>query len=424
MDDRTRKELEKRGQLVPVVLVREQPGLAKRASRLPVIRTVVAGILAVPIVLRFALVAAILSTVTVAAMGQWMGQWRDVHSIVGSGGSTPPVASGWSPGYGQGSASECTNTITDTAAIETAANALNPGEVLCLRGGVYPAPADDKTINLTLRGTTASPTKIKGYPGERAEVRGSFQPADTGSNWIIEGLYVDASYSTLREVPVGTTTRWKTDWAFNFKGASNIILQHVEFVNRRGLTNNDTLEAGTCIFGGNGSNNVVRDSYVHHCGNPAQDHEHCSYLGNAVNITIRDNYMFNCANRAVQIYPGVNGADIFGNVLDFSNSAHTIVVLNDTASNTRFDNNVTISRNTAKTYNVGAVYSGTSNRLLDNCLSPTAASLGTSNVTQSGSLVVSPAVTVSNTLSGATRTVKVEHADCAGKLPVGSRFRP
>src|SRR5215210_6358306 len=121
-------------------------------------------------------------------------------ALVGIYFAAPAEAATFKPGFGKGSATECTRTIS-SGSIEVAANSLSRSGVLCLRGGIY--SESDRSITINTSGTVTSPKKIKAYPGERVEIRASFRIFSV-SNWVIEGVFVDASYAPVRTTTDGT----------------------------------------------------------------------------------------------------------------------------------------------------------------------------------------------------------------------------
>jgi parallel beta-helix repeat protein len=323
--------------------------------------------------------------------------------------TTQPPPGDFNPGVGKGSASECTTTIS-SGSIESAANNLNAGGVLCLRGGTY--QEDDGRISITTSGTTSAPKKVKAYPGESVEIRSSFR-ANDASNWVIEGVFVDSSYS-----PVETTTgsngtiRTNTDQAIGWMAGSNIFVDSVELINRRTADN-----SGTCVFGGQSVNLTIVNSWIHQCGELPRDNlEHCIYAGKAKYITIRNNLIADCANRSTQLYSDVDNALVEGNLID-SNHQNGID-LNGSADNNTVRNNIVDTPN-GKTLYTGNTYTGTGNVARDNCVWDVAPELA-ANVTSSGNIVADPKISNPNQRTGS----KVTNVTCAAKLPAGSPFRP
>jgi hypothetical protein len=288
--------------------------------------------------------------------------------------------------------------------IEAAANALRPGQVLCVRGGIYTEA--DKRVNLTTSGTATARKKIKTYPGERAELRGAI--ISTASHWIIEGLFIDASYSVSGAAPGG---RINTDQGINWKGGTNISLDSVEIINRRPDLNPDL--AGTCVYFGQSrpTNVVIENSAIHQCGQlPRSNHEHCIYLSNVSEVTVRNNWIYDCADRSIQLSPDADNAHVIGNLVDSDSQAG--IDLDNSANNDEIRNNVVDTPN-GKTIYTGTSYKGSGNSAIDNCVWDTAVRFA-AGVTSIGNILADPQIT------GHT----VTNPTCAAKLPADSPFRP
>ena len=268
-------------------------------------------------------------------------------ALLGTYFAVPAEAATFKPGFGRGSATECTRTIS-SGSVEAAANSLGSGGVLCLRGGIY--SESDRSISINTSGTTTVPKKIKAYPGERAEIRASFRFSTRGvSHWVIEGIFVDASYAPVRKV---SESRTNTEQAMSFHSSTDITLDSVELINRR--PNLDPDLAGTCVFLGGSANSTgitIKDSSIHQCGQlPRTNHEHCIYAANTDNLIVSNNRIYDCADRGVQLYPDADGSTIVGNLVD-SNHQSGIDLDADA------DNNV-IRNNVVDTPNGNTIYTG------------------------------------------------------------------
>ncbi len=314
------------------------------------------------------------------------------------------AAVSFNPGYGKGDAAECSQTIS-SGSIEDAADALSNGQVLCVRGGVY--TEGDKRLNLDISGTSSEPKKIKAYPGERVELRGAIK--GTGSHWIIEGLFVDASYS---RIALGAGERTKTDHAINWTTATNIRIDSVELINRR--PNLDPDLASTCVYIGGTTkptNITIENSSIHQCGQlPRVNHEHCVYLAKTSGVTLRNNWIYDCADRSIQLSPDTDNALVVGNLVD--SDSQTGILLDKSADNNTVRNNV-VDTPDDKTIYTGNNYSGSGNAVIDNCVWDTDVRLA-SDITISGNILADPQI------SGHT----VTNSSCAAKLPADSPFRP
>jgi hypothetical protein len=322
-----------------------------------------------------------------------------------------PATPAFNPGYGKGSTSECTTTISPGTSIETSANNLSAGDVLCLRGGVYD---DDNRITISTSGTSSAIKKVKGYPGERPEIRASlFAHNAERSNWEFEGLFIDASYSPVG--PAGNN-RINTDQAISWQGGTNLTFDSLELINRRPSLDPDL--AGTCVHFGSGtlkpSGIVIENSWIHQCGQLPRDNlEHCVYAGANNGMTIRDTRFTDCANRSIQLYNDSDNANIVGNLID---SDHNIGVLvgGDTSNSTITHNVIDTPNGNAITLldTSGNLFTGSGNSSSDNCVWDTAPRTGT-GLSSTNNIVRNPQI------SGYT----VTDATCAAKLPTGSSFR-
>jgi hypothetical protein len=255
----------------------------------------------------------------------------------------PPQPSGFNPGFGKGSAADCTRTLSAGGNVETFINSLNPGERGCLRGGLYTA---DNSISVNVSGTSASPIILAAYPGERAEIRASFR-ANSTSNVELEGLYIDASYAPL----TFENNRINTEQTVSLMSSSSWLLDSVELVNRR--TPNDRDNAGTCVFGGTSRNALFTHSWVHRCGElPRTNREHGIYVANSTEMTIEHSWFSDIADRAISHHSNVVGSQVNGVVIDSHNGAPAISYT--TAQNTLVENSVLSSASPEIRYNGGS----------------------------------------------------------------------
>lgn len=327
-------------------------------------------------------------------------------ALLGTYFAAPAEAATFKPGFGIGSATECTRTIS-SGSIEVAANSLSSNGVLCLRGGIY--NESDRSININTSGTATSPKKIKAYPGERVEIRASFRIFSV-SNWVIEGVFVDASYSPVRKITNGSG-RTNTEQAMSIQASNDININSVELINRR--PNLDPDLAGTCVFLGGSSNSTritIQNSSIHRCGQlPRTNHEHCIYAKGVNNLIVSNTWIYDCADRSIQLYPDANDSSIVGNLVDSDHQNG--ISLSDDADNNVIRNNV-VDTPHGETIYTGQTYSGSGNIVRDNCVWDTGTSLA-SSVTASGNSLANPLI------SGYT----VTNATCAAKLPTGTSFR-
>jgi hypothetical protein len=316
---------------------------------------------------------------------------------------------GFNPGVGKGSAAECTRTIS-SGSIENAADGLGNGQVLCVRDGVY--TEGDQKLQLRTSGASGAPKKIKAYPGERVEFRGALE--GEGSHWIIEGLFVDASYSPVNPAPGGGAN---TDQAIKWTKGTNIRFNSVELINRR--PNRDPDLAGTCVYFGPGkppTNITIKNSSIHHCGQLPRKltSEHCVSAGLSSGLRLRNNRVYACADLSIFLGSDTHKALVVGNLVDSNPQGGTQggIKLEGSVDNARVRNNVVDTPNGTAIY-TSHHYSGSGNVVFDNCVWDTHVNLA-ANVTHRSNILANPQI------SGHT----VTNSRCAEKLPADSPFRP
>jgi hypothetical protein len=313
----------------------------------------------------------------------------------------PPPPGAFNPGIGKGSATACTRTLSAGGNVETFINSLRPGERGCLRGGLYTA---DNSINVNVSGTSASPIILAAYPGERAEIRASFQ-AGSSANIELEGLYVDASYAPVKNI----NGRINTEQSVSMNSSNSWLFDSVELVNRRTPDN-----SGTCVFGGQSQNARFVGSWVHNCGDPValdSSGEHGFYIANSTGMRIEHTWVSDVSDHCLKFSQAVSSATARGVVCDTRDKAVS-VYFNGTTRGSSLENSVVRGQ---KTVWKASGYSGSNNRVIDNCLSPSGPVDLNSTFTVSGNVVVpDPGI------SG----FKVTNPTCAAKLPADSPFRP
>jgi len=88
----------------------------------------------------------------------------------------------------------CTSTISAPASISAAESAAAPGDVVCLRCGVY-----NQIVNLSHSGTAGAPITVTSAPGETAVLDGAGQSLGSSSGIVsMSGSYVRLSDVELR----------------------------------------------------------------------------------------------------------------------------------------------------------------------------------------------------------------------------------
>jgi hypothetical protein len=307
----------------------------------------------------------------------------------------PPPSSAFNPGVGR-AGTTCNQTLQPGGNVETFANSLSAGQTGCLRGGLYTNP---NLINLN-----GSGYKLAGFPGERAEVRGSFEFGST-SNVELEGFKVDGSYAPVKNI----NGRINTEQSIQFNSSSGAVVDAMEIRNRRTADN-----SGTCVFGGTSRGARILFSWIHECGDPVAldaSGEHGVYIANSTGMLIENSWFDAVSDHCLKYSQAAMNAIGRGVVCDTPDKESS-VYFGGTSSGNLVENNVIRGRRTVWQANQ---YSGSNNRVVDNCLSPSGPVALGSTFTVSGNVVVAdPGI------SG----FKVTNLTCAAKLPAGSPFRP
>jgi parallel beta-helix repeat protein len=175
------------------------------------------------------------------------------------------------------------------------ANGLAPGQVGCLRAGVYSGG-----LRVNHGGAAGSPIGLRSYPGEHATITGRiYVPA--GSNYVtFEGLSLDGNYQSGERLPSPT-----------------VNADHVTFESDD-VTNDHTgicFDIGSATWGFADSTVIARNR-IHDCGVlPSTNQQHGIYVQDATNTQIVGNVIVDNVDRGIQLYPNSSGAVITGNVI-------------------------------------------------------------------------------------------------------------
>jgi parallel beta-helix repeat protein len=212
-------------------------------------------------------------------------------------------------------------------------DALDPGEVGCLRGGTYDlngpdnlganAPGEGELrFNPTEAGTAQNRVTFMSYPGETATI--------VGNVWLRDG----ADFITFRDLRVdGTGGRTAADLTNQSRphplAAVRVWGDNDEIINNEVFSRNtdlavtsitDVPDAPVCLNGGGIGAPAQYDLYqgnlVHNCGalaDPSQvggegtwtgkADEHAMYANNLDDSRVTQNLMYMAAEQAVNIYP-------------------------------------------------------------------------------------------------------------------------
>jgi parallel beta-helix repeat protein len=266
--------------------------------------------------------------------------------------------------------------------VQRLADALEPGERGCLRGGVYEAPqrqgvvpplpcvippcqpADPEESGGDPQGTPAHEgyfelrlqtprITLLSYPQERATVIGRIHVGEGATGSVISDL-------DLR----GQSTGSNTTLVLN---ARNVTLRRNDITS--GAT--DTCIALTEFHGSRPNGFRILGNRIHDCGQlPATNQEHGIYVSSARDGVIRDNWIYSNADRGVQLYPNADFTQVSQNLITQNGQGVNIGGNDDsTSSGNVIQDNViadSVLRWNVESFWAGAV--GVHNRVRDNCL--------------------------------------------------------
>jgi hypothetical protein len=175
------------------------------------------------------------------------------------------------------------------------ARALRPGEVGCLRRGIY-------RENVTLRraGLARRRIVLRSWLGERATLLGRLVVAERADYVTVQNLELDGSKAPGR-LPSPTVNGDFT------------VFEGNDVTNRH---------RAICFVLGNrpygaAHGTVVRGNRVHDCGSlPPSNHDHGIYVAIARNTLIEGNWIYDNADRGVQLYPDARRTRVVRNVID------------------------------------------------------------------------------------------------------------
>ena len=274
--------------------------------------------------------------------------------------------------HSQSSTSEVVCDKIASGNIQGLVDSLRPGQVGCLRGGVYTDP--DKQVRFNNSGKRGNRIILRSYPGERATFRGSIYIPE-GTNYVtVRGMRLDGSYG-----PVGRghfENDRSTGQAIRVLG-DNVNVRNNHITNRRANGNPDL--AGTCILLGADRAGIVADrtfiegNRIHHCGQmPRINREHGIYLSNSRNAIIQDNLIYNNADRGVQFYPNADNTLVSGNIIYGNGTGIVFAGSGDSVSSGNTVRNNVIS-DSQERWNISSNWDqtdkvGWDNKVYENCV--------------------------------------------------------
>lgn len=245
------------------------------------------------------------------------------------------------------------------ASAQRLVDSLGPGDVGCLRQGVY---HEDVTVNHGGSGDAARVT-VKSFDGERATLSGRLYVPDRANYVTVEGLNLDGHDSPACS-PGGTCTNLPSPTV----NGDHVTFQGNDVTNRHvGICFN----LGAAGYG-RAQDDVIQQNRIHDCGrlDPVSNHDHGIYLAYSDRVHVLDNVIYDNADRGVQLYPDAQGTLIKGNVIDGNGEGVIFSGAGGTSSNDNVVENNVIT-NSKLRHDVESYYPdliGTGNKVHDNCI--------------------------------------------------------
>ncbi len=234
--------------------------------------------------------------------------------------------------------------------VQRLADRLSPGQIGCLRRGVY---REDVKIKHGGRSATQRLT-IESYEGERATLIGRLY-LRRGSNHV-----------TITRINLNGRNR-------SALPSPTINSEDAEF-SHDDVTNEHT---GICfILGsagfGRARRTIISANRIHDCGvEPSHNQDHGIYIAESDGAQITDNVIFKNADRAIQLFPDAQGTVIEHNIIDQNGEGITFSGHRRASSNTLVEFN--LITNARIRYDVESFYprgapAGVNNVVRNNCV--------------------------------------------------------
>lgn len=234
--------------------------------------------------------------------------------------------------------------------VQRLADKLRPGQIGCVRGGVY---REDVTIKHGGRSATQRLT-IESYAGERATLVGR--------------LYVPraSSFVTIAQMNLNGRNRASLP-------SPTVNSQDAEFTGDD-VTNEHT---GICfILGSSGygraKRTIISGNRIHDCGRePSHNHDHGIYVAESDGARITNNVIFRNVDRGIQLFPDAQSTVIEHNIIDDNGEGITFSGHGTTSSNALVEFN--LITNAKIRYDVESYYppgtpQGVNNVVKNNCV--------------------------------------------------------
>ena len=178
------------------------------------------------------------------------------------------------------------------------ADSLRPGQIGCLRGGVYGQADDRYVLKLERGGRRGTPLTIRSYPGERATL--------VGAVWIPEAAsHVTLSHLTIRGIRDEKTIKIYT---------AGVAVMHSDISSPR--LGRSCMILGSTSGYGQAVGTIIRGNRFHDCGGEEENLGHGIYAQNVVGARITGNVFWRMQKYAIQFYPFAQGTYFAHNVID------------------------------------------------------------------------------------------------------------
>jgi hypothetical protein len=228
-----------------------------------------------------------------------LGLWLLLNAHLGGGRATSYYAAPWADNDGDGGFER----PWTLAMALSHPGVLQPGDVIWLRGGVYPGP-----FKSALAGSQDAPIVVRTYPGEHAILEGCSGPDSV--------LTVNGSWTWYWGFEVRSSHPDRTTDAFRGAGIT-VLGPHTKFINLVVHDNNQGFSFWTPAVDAELYGNLV---YYNGWDAADRGHGHGVYAQNDIGVKqIADNLVFSQFSHGLHIYgteeAPLDGFDIRGNAL-------------------------------------------------------------------------------------------------------------
>lgn len=179
------------------------------------------------------------------------------------------------------------------------ADSLRPGQVGCLRGGVYDDASDGYVLKIERGGRPGAPIRLRSYPGERAKLLGTVYLPQGAEHVVLSRLKLEGTGD-------GNSIKIYS---------ADVVLEENEITNAgRGES---CMILGSTSGYGQAVRTVIRRNQFRDCGSTAHDNkDHAIYVSSTVGVQIVGNVFWNTAGYTIHFYPNARGTRVAHNVID------------------------------------------------------------------------------------------------------------